>query len=133
MCHTQPRLTPLSPGIIVCCELSEGETKEYCPQGQALLCEARGLGPSPLHSLEPQGSSSKILSGIFCVPVIPIQSWPGQGFQGEEDTEKMESFSSGKIERDINAIVNSKPRLGGRARTLVLCLWGLCNSINIDA
>lgn len=45
----------------------------------------------------------------------------------------MESFGSGKIGRDINAIVNSKPLLGGWARMLVLCLWGLCNSINIDA
>lgn len=30
----------------------------------------------------------------------------------------MESFPSGKIGRDINAIVNSKPRLGGRAECL---------------
>lgn len=45
----------------------------------------------------------------------------------------MDSFPSGKIGRDVNAIVNSKPRLGGRVGMLVLCLWGLCNSINIDA
>lgn len=34
----------------------------------------------------------------------------------------MESFSSGKIGGDINAIVNSRPRVGGRGRMLVLCL-----------
>lgn len=82
-CATQsPQLTPLSPGIIVCRELSEGETKECCRQGQEPLCKAGGPGPSPVHPLEPQGSFLKMLSGIFCVPVIPIQSWPGKGFRG---------------------------------------------------
>lgn len=50
----------------------------------------------------------------------------------------MESFSSGKIGRDINAIVNSKPRGGGgwgggQGRNACSLFMGLCNSINIDA
>lgn len=78
-----PQLTPLSLSIIVCREPSEGKTKECGRQGQELPCKAWGLGPSPVHPWEPPGSSLKMLSGIFCVPVILIQSWqakvPGGG------------------------------------------------------
>lgn len=96
-----PQLTPLSAGIIVCCERSEGKTKECCWQGQELLGKAWGLGPSPEHPLEPLGSSSKTLSGIFCVPVIPIQSWQGKGVSGEEDTEKWSHFDLAKLEETL--------------------------------
>lgn len=42
-----PQLTPLSAGIIVCCERSDGKTKEYCWQGQGLLGKAC-VGPRPI-------------------------------------------------------------------------------------
>lgn len=65
------------------------------------------LGASP-------GSPSKTLSGVFCVPVIPVRSWPGKGFSsGEEDAEQWSHFDLAKLEETLNAIVNSKPLLKG--------------------
>ena len=74
--------------------------------------------------------------GLLCARHT-VWSCPGKGFgRGEEDSEQWSHFDLATLEETFNAIVNSKPRPGGGGgwvAMLVLCLWSLCNPINIDA
>lgn len=69
----RPQLTPLSLGTIVCLSFLKGRQRSVADKAKS-CCVSVGPGPITLLPWEPQGSSSKALSGIFCVPVIPIQS-----------------------------------------------------------
>lgn len=94
------------------------------------------MGPGPITraSLGGPGLSFKDAVWDLLCASHTHSELAGQRFRvGEEDTEKWTHFDLAKLEETFNVIVNSKPLPGGWARMLVLCLWSLCNSINIDA